>query len=71
MVKKDKRTYRNFKYWSIDKLQEVLESAHITGVDGHDYYSYKEEMQETLWEKQNKLFQDNIQKDIDKYNAMC
>lgn len=64
------RSYKNFKYWSIEKLREVLESNHITGIHGHDYFQYKEEMQQVLWQKENKLFEDNMKKELDIYNAM-
>ncbi len=57
MRKKDNRTYKNFEYWSIKKLQEVLDEPYCRGYQGHDYYPYKEEMQQILWEKQNKQFE--------------
>ncbi|MHA2182051.1 MAG: hypothetical protein ACXAAH_11580 [Promethearchaeota archaeon] len=55
--KKDTRTYKNFKYWSIEKLQSVLDHVHCQGVDGADYEPYKEEMQNVLWEKLNNKYE--------------
>ena len=56
--KKDTRTYKNFKYWSIEKLQSVLNHDLCQGVDGADYAPYKEEMQNVLWEKLNNKYEE-------------
>ena len=54
--KKDTRTYKNFKYWSITKLEEVLNDPNHCGIDGADYGGYIEEMQNVLWDKLNKEY---------------
>lgn len=63
--KKDTRTYKNFKYWSIDKLREVLNENYCRGWDGHDYEPYKEEMQQILWDKENRQFEEELKINID------
>lgn len=52
--KKDNRSYKNFKYWSKDKLLEVINEPYNRGIDGHDYQPYIEEIKEAYYEKVNK-----------------
>lgn len=52
--KKDTRTYKNFKYWSKDKLLEVINEPYNRGIDGHDYQPYIEEIKEAYYQKVNK-----------------
>jgi len=62
--KKDTRTYKNFKYWSIEKLDEVINSPNHCGVDGADYDGHIEEMKMVLWDKLNKKYENNIEQYI-------
>lgn len=36
------------------KLKEILNSHHITGTTGHDYWDHKEELEGILWERLNR-----------------
>jgi len=63
--KKDTRTYKNFKYWSIDKLESVLNENYCRGVNGHDYDHCQEEMKQVLWNKQNKFYLEQMEREIE------
>lgn len=54
---KDARTYKNFKYWSMEKLKEVIDEPYNRGINGHDYQAYIEEIKQAYWEKLNKKFE--------------
>ena len=49
--KRDNRTYKNFKYWSIEKLCEVIDEPYNRGIDGHDYQPYIDEIKQAYYEK--------------------
>ena len=55
---------KQLKYIPTKKLIEILDSHHCTGINGHDYGPYKDELEQILWERQSR--QDN-EKLIDQY----
>lgn len=52
--KKDNRTYKNFKYWSKEKLLEIINEPYNRGIDGHDYQPYIEDIKQAYYEKVTK-----------------
>ena len=49
-----RNSYKNLKYIPTKKLQEILDSNHCTGIDGADYEPVREELEQILWERQNR-----------------
>lgn len=47
-------TYKNLKYIPTKKILAILDSPHCTGIDGKDYEPVKHELQDILWERQNR-----------------
>ena len=36
------------------KIIEILDHPHLQGIDGKDFWNYKEELEQVLWERQGK-----------------
>ena len=58
----DRNSYKNLKHIPTKKLQEILESNHCTGIYGADYEPVKEELEQILWERQNRLMEAEMKK---------
>ncbi len=56
-MKRDTRTYRNFKFWPTWKLKEVIEEPYFRGIDGHDYGPDIEEIKEVYYDRLNRLIE--------------
>tara|TARA_Y100000296_G_C5180060_1_gene263692 strand:- start:22031 stop:22231 length:201 start_codon:yes stop_codon:yes gene_type:complete len=54
--KRDSRTYKNFKYWPLLKLKEIIEHPNHQGLDGHDYGPYIEEIKQEYYRKLNSKY---------------
>ena len=54
--KKDNRTYKNFKFWSIEKLKQVINEPFNRGINGHDYGPYIDEIKAVYWSKLNNKY---------------
>ena len=52
--KKDNRTYKNFKYWTTEKLYQVINEPYNRGINGHDYQPYIEEIKNEYFQRLNK-----------------
>ena len=53
--KKDLRTYTGFKFWTLDKLKQIIDEPFNRGLDGADYGPYMEEIKDTYYEKLNRF----------------
>ena len=50
---------KNLKYIPTWKIEDILNDPYCRGIDGADYEPYKEELQQILWERQNKKGEEN------------
>jgi len=55
-MKKDNRTYKNFKFWTTKKLIEVINEPYNRGLNGHDYQPYIDEIKTEYYNRLNKQY---------------
>jgi hypothetical protein len=46
---------KNLKYIPTKKIVEILDSNYCMGVNGREYSDVKEELEQILWERQNRI----------------
>lgn len=58
------------KYWPTKKIKEVLEENYCRGISGKDFEELKEELQTTLWERQNKTEEEELERLLEEQELM-
>lgn len=58
---------RNLKFIPTWKIIEILDEPYNRGVNGKDYGPVKEELEQIVWERQNRDLENRIENELGEY----